>query len=89
MKYYCLFPLILATLVFSGCAGADHAFAGIPEGKPSSYLISKFGFPSEVKKSALGAETWVYQTGGRSGSWEYTLKDDIILRRRYISSPAL
>jgi hypothetical protein len=71
--------------VLAGCAGADHAFQGNPYGKSSSYLLGKFGYPSEVKPSVMGAETWVYKTGGRSGSWEYTIKDKTIVSANYIS----
>jgi hypothetical protein len=89
MRILTSLSLTLICLLFYGCAGADHAFAGVPEGKNSTYLIEKFGYPSEVKKSAMGAETWIYQTGGRSGSWEYTLKDGTIVNHHYVSSPAL
>jgi len=79
--------LALLTCLLFGCAGADHAFQDYPVGKSSNYLLQKFGYPSEVKPSVAGAETWVYNTGGHSGSWEYTIKDSAIVTSHYISAP--
>lgn len=81
-----LAPVLVTLLaaLLAGCAGADHAFQ-FPIGRSADYLIQKFGYPSEVKRSARGAETWVYQTGGRSGSWEYTIKDRTIVNCVYVS----
>ena len=74
-----IFALVLAIATLTACAGSDHAFQGNPLGQKSAYLMQKFGYPSETKPSVQGAKTWVYQTGGRSGSWEYTIKNDTIV----------
>lgn len=76
----------LVTMVLAGCLGAEHAFQAPPVGRNSNYLLQKFGYPSEVKPSVMGAETWIYQTGGRSGSWEYTVKDGQIVNSKYVSN---
>lgn len=78
--------LALVTIVLAGCLGAEHAFQAPPIGRDTNYLLQKFGYPSEVRPSVMGAETWIYQTGGRSGSWEYTVKDGQIVNCKYISN---
>ena len=85
MKTIIAIGAICIAIFLGGCAGADHAFQADPHGKSSDYLLAKFGYPSEVKPSVMGAETWVYYTGGRSGSWEYTIKDKTIVTAHYIS----
>lgn len=85
MKTILAIGALCFAIILGGCAGADHAFQGNPYGKSTAYLLGKFGYPSEVKPSVMGAETWVYNTGGRSGSWEYTIKDKTIVSAHYIS----
>lgn len=76
----------LAALLLTACGGLDHVLQAPPVGQSSSYLIQKFGYPSEVKDSVGGAKTWIYQTGGRTGSWEYTIKNERIVNCVYISN---